>query len=72
MDEMRSKNVNNEKRGIEVNEQEENARVQVARKLKSKHVNERLEKVESDLIVNKCEIRKEVKARMRMKPWREE
>ena len=62
VDEMRLKNVNNEKKVIKVNKQEENTCVKVARKLKSEHGIERMEKVESDLIVKKCDIRMEVKS----------
>ena len=62
VDEIRLKNVNNEKKVIKVNKQEENTCVKVARKLKSEHGIERIEKVESGLIVKKCEIRMAVKS----------
>ena len=59
--------MNKEKEQIEVKRQEEESWATVVRKLKSLHVIERLEKVESEMIVNKCEIRKEVKRQIRRK-----
>ena len=59
---MEAQTVNEEKEQIESNKRrEEESWATVVRKLKSQHVIERLEKVESEMIVKKCEIRKGIK-----------
>ena len=53
---MRPKTINKKKEQIEVKRKEEDSWYIVARKLMSRHVIERLEKVESGMIEKKCEM----------------
>ena len=54
--------INKDKEVAEVKTKEEDSWAIVAKKMKSHNVFERLEKVESDMIVKKSVIRKEVKS----------
>ena len=60
--ELRVQSINEDKEAAEVKTQEEDSWAIVAKKMKSHNAFERLETVESDMIVNKSEIRKEVKS----------
>ena len=60
--ELRVQSINKDKEVAEVKSKEENSWAIVANKMKSHKVCERLEKVESDMIVKKSVIRKEVKS----------
>ena len=60
--ELRVQSINKDKEVAEVKTKEEDSWAIVAKKMKSHNVFERLEKVESDMIVKKSVIRKEVKS----------
>ena len=60
--ELRVQSINKDKEVAEVKTKEEDSWATVAKKMKSHNVFERLEKVESDMIVKKSVIRKEVKS----------
>ena len=60
--ELRVQSINKDKEAAEVKTKEEDSWAIVAKKIKSHNAFERLETVESDMIVNKSEIRKEVKS----------
>ena len=59
--------INKDKEVAEVKTKEQDSWAIVAKKMKSHNVFERLEKVESDVIVKKYGIRKEEKSTMRCK-----
>ena len=60
--ELRVQSINKDKEVADVKTKEEHSWVNVAKKMKSHNVFERLEKVESDMIVKKSVTRKEVKS----------
>ena len=60
--ELRVQSINKDKEVADVKTKEEDSWVIVAKQMKSHSVFERLEKVESDMIVKKSVIRKEVKS----------